>query len=435
MRVVTTQPWHVQDKETPHPEQTEIDQYMRNRGFLRAYDGAYIHESRDIVATDALPKNFVEDRNGILHPIDVILTEPGSEQHERLTNMARSQAQLDESVDAPSLPDLQFSRTPPLTQASWLEQSARAAGYDSTESLIQENKPLHDRLQAQWDAYHGTDAEKKRSQDNAINDIDNQLYGTSQHSPTPSRRTSPGHSRREARTRLEAAREDYRRSFGSSAPPTGSPTGGGAEARTTQRKRERAWLVDWAREHGLLIHTLPSAWKPGGPDDAGQMEHHVFHVGSRWVKVTSGTGEHFGLWPVSHQGEWDMRKEDASILNYLNGMANANRVFGDDMVIQGVLAERDGSVKLIISQPDIEGDFADTKFIGKAMAEMGFVQLEPPSSFYRPSDNTAVIDLHQENAARVGDLVLPFDVKVLHPTGTLRENLERATAEKKQKGK
>ena len=62
------------------------------------------------------------------------------------------------------------------------------------------------------------------------------------------------------------------------------------------------------------------------------------------------------------------------------------------------------------------------------MAEVGFVQLVPPSSFYRASDNTAVIDLHQENAARAGNLMLPFDVKVLHPTGALRENLERAAA-------
>ncbi|QIF01917.1 hypothetical protein [Roseimicrobium sp. ORNL1] len=319
------------------------------------------------------------------------------------------------------------SQSHSLSPAAWLNQAARAAGYSSAEFLEHENKPLHDRLQAQWQAYHGNDEDKKRSQDNAINDIDNLLYGTSQHSTTPSRRPSFGHSRGEARTRLETAHHDYRRVFGTSAPPTGSPAGG-PQARTAQRRRERAWLVDWARERRVLIQSLPPEWALDGAEDVGQMEHHVFLHGDRVIKLTLGVGEYFGMWPVAHQGTWDMRREEASIINYLESAANANALFGDDIAVHGVHIDRDGGVRLVISQPTIRGDSVDTNFIGKTMREQGFVQLVPPSSFYRASDNTAVIDLHQENAVRVGDLLLPFDVKVLHPKGALRENLERAAA-------
>ncbi len=68
----------------------EIDAAMWRFGFLKAYDGAWIHSEREIVASDALPKNFVIDVAGHIMPIDVILLKPGDDQWERLQNMARS---------------------------------------------------------------------------------------------------------------------------------------------------------------------------------------------------------------------------------------------------------------------------------------------------------------------------------------------------------
>lgn len=95
-RVVTTQPWYRTDGSMatgPHPGQKEIDLYMRAKGFLKAYDGAYLHEARDIVASDALPKNFIRDGAGYVHAVDIILVEPSARQSERLMTMVASQMQ------------------------------------------------------------------------------------------------------------------------------------------------------------------------------------------------------------------------------------------------------------------------------------------------------------------------------------------------------
>jgi hypothetical protein len=89
-RLVTSQPWYRVRPEHPEPDMDEIDAYMWRAGFLKAYDGAWIHRDREIVASDAVPKNFVLDVADFVQPIDVILLAPDDEQWERLQNMARS---------------------------------------------------------------------------------------------------------------------------------------------------------------------------------------------------------------------------------------------------------------------------------------------------------------------------------------------------------
>ncbi|MCB1225724.1 MAG: hypothetical protein KDK99_07950 [Verrucomicrobiales bacterium] len=93
-RVVTSQPWYRVNPDRPMPTMAEIDAYMWRVGFLKAYDGAWIHSKREIVATDALPKNFVIDVSGFIQPIDLILYTPGDEPWDRLQNMARNLPQV-----------------------------------------------------------------------------------------------------------------------------------------------------------------------------------------------------------------------------------------------------------------------------------------------------------------------------------------------------
>lgn len=96
-RVLTTQPWYRADgfsPESPHPSQKEIDVYMRKKGFLKAYDGAYLHDARDVVASDALPKNFIRDAAGRVQAVDIILVEPSARQPERLMAMVANQTQV-----------------------------------------------------------------------------------------------------------------------------------------------------------------------------------------------------------------------------------------------------------------------------------------------------------------------------------------------------
>ncbi|MEZ5301132.1 MAG: hypothetical protein R3F11_10835 [Verrucomicrobiales bacterium] len=92
-RLVTSQPWYRVNPERPEPTMAEIDAYLGRTGFLKAYDGAWIHGSREIAVSDALPKNFVRDVAGYIHPIDLIVLAPSAAQWERLQNMARNQPQ------------------------------------------------------------------------------------------------------------------------------------------------------------------------------------------------------------------------------------------------------------------------------------------------------------------------------------------------------
>lgn len=89
-RLVTSQPWYRVNPARPEPTLAEIDAYMWRKGWLKAYDGAWIHRDREIAISDALSKNFVLDVASHVHPIDLIIITPGDEKWERLQNMARS---------------------------------------------------------------------------------------------------------------------------------------------------------------------------------------------------------------------------------------------------------------------------------------------------------------------------------------------------------
>lgn len=93
LRLVTTQPWYRVDPARPEPTLAEIDQYMARMGWLKDYDCAWIHRDREIVISDALPKNFVIAIGGYVHPIDLIILSPDDEQWDRLQNMARNLSQ------------------------------------------------------------------------------------------------------------------------------------------------------------------------------------------------------------------------------------------------------------------------------------------------------------------------------------------------------
>lgn len=87
-RLVTSQPWYRVDPARPEPDMAEIDAYMTQAGFQKAYEGAWIHGQRRIAASDALPKNFVLDVAGYVHPIDLILLAPDDAQWARLRELA-----------------------------------------------------------------------------------------------------------------------------------------------------------------------------------------------------------------------------------------------------------------------------------------------------------------------------------------------------------
>lgn len=98
-RLITSQPWIQGANSTLE----EIDTYMRRKSFLRMYDGAWWHSSLEMLATDALPKNFITDDTGHVHPIDMILAWPLLRAHERIENIVNSQPQPSPSPEPPPL--------------------------------------------------------------------------------------------------------------------------------------------------------------------------------------------------------------------------------------------------------------------------------------------------------------------------------------------
>jgi N12 class adenine-specific DNA methylase/DNA repair protein RadC len=96
--LVTSQPW-ISGKESTLPE---IDTYMRRRGFLRMYDGAWWNPSSEMQVTDALPKNFITSDTGHVHPIDLIVSWPPIRAHERIENIVNSQPQPDPTPEPPA---------------------------------------------------------------------------------------------------------------------------------------------------------------------------------------------------------------------------------------------------------------------------------------------------------------------------------------------
>jgi|GEM_PF-6876843 len=133
-------------------------------------------------------------------------------------------------------------------------------------------------------------------------------------------------------------------------------------------------------------------------------------------------------------------QDHADVVSYLEKLALQNQVFHDDIVLHGVIADPLGKVALIISQPDYQGTFAGVyTAIKPAMADAGFVRIEPPSArfedpsaYYRSSDNLAVVDMHDQNAILEdnGTFLRVFDNIMLHPTGALRATFERLAAKR-----
>ena len=275
--------------------------------------------------------------------------------------------------------------------------------------------------------------ESKALENTRIHAIDTYLHGTRR----PIAKTPPANQAGSSRTQLQALLTHLRRGQRASGSSAGNEQTGRAEA----RQRDKALLIDWARNAGVLINAIPDRYQIDGPKDKGGREHHVFHdTSGRWVKITKGDGDAFGLQPLDEGGknEWMLSPEHADVASYLEKLALHNQVFHDDIVLHGVVADPLGKVALIISQPDYEGTFAGVyTSIKPAMEAAGFVRVEPPSArledpsaYYRPSDNLAVLDLHDQNAILEGNgtFLRVFDNIMLHPTGALRATFERLAA-------
>lgn len=323
-------------------------------------------------------------------------------------------------------------------QMEWLNRQAKALGAADVDELFARNKDLFNRLAAEWRVKHARDNEGKLVQNEAIRGIFESLYGSKN---TYTRR--PDESGQRSRS-LAAEAEAHTRGM------VRAGEAGPASPTAESLRAEKARLIDWARDEGLLLHKLPEQFTPYSPLDHGNMEHHVFYAGDRVLKINHEG--HYGIWPVPHLGEFDLRNSASSPLRYLQRVVETNGTLGDDIVLHGVLADRQGNVQMITSQPRYSGSKANDEWsalpedtpleqrnavfhaavakVRAYFAQAGFVPVGSDNrTYYRPSDNTAIFDAHLSNLMWVtGDdgklYLVPFDVTVMHPTGQLAENFK-----------
>ncbi len=183
----------------------------------------------------------------------------------------------------------------------------------------------------------------------------------------------------------------------------------------------KAEILEWAKQSGRLIAKLP--WRLNGPKDIGMGEHHVFHdnKSGRWVKITKGSGMAFGRTLDLRGKRWSIGRATAQ--EYLHRIKAGNQLFGDDTILHGVFSDKHGNVNIITSQSDKEGSPVSGAEVIDAMQSEGFISLGE-SSYYRRADNTLVLDLHEENAVKIGNKIRVFDAITLSPTQDQLQRLE-----------
>ncbi len=266
-----------------------------------------------------------------------------------------------------------------------------------------------------------------------IETIDNLLYGNRIET-----QTQAGDSVRSRDELLESATRYLGGSTGASGPnegPTSSASGGASSSaipvKALNPKEARRRLIEWAREKGLLMASLPSQWTRGSSNDKAGQEHHAFPfaVGGtiRWLKATKGNGTNFGLWPKDQGRDWALEPK-GTIQDYLRRIQDANLLLGEDIILHGVLQDpQSGAVSIVTSQRHVV-ETAETKEqdVIDAMESQGFLMAGNTATYYRASDNLAIFDAHLGNVARVGETLEAFDVIIMSPEGRLKQYLESA---------
>jgi DNA ligase (NAD+) len=174
--------------------------------------------------------------------------------------------------------------------------------------------------------------------------------------------------------------------------------------------QEAESVVAWAGKTGRLIDSeafgrLTTRYAELG----GQSEHVVFHLAGTGRVLKCTIPPQFGA-----QG---------TVLNYLANLMAANRLFGDETVLHGVLPTQHGP-SLVVSQPFIVGTVPsrreiDEWFLGLGYQAIGYNRWKHP-------DGTELADAHQGNLLKTDSgWLIPVDLQVLHaPASPLPALLE-----------
>ena len=158
-------------------------------------------------------------------------------------------------------------------------------------------------------------------------------------------------------------------------------------------------MVSWARESNRLLDPrrfgrLAARY----PQLGGQSEHTVFHIQSKNRVIKFTLPPNFGA-----QGE---------AIAYLNNLDAANQVFGDDILLHGVLETKRGPA-LVISQPFVTGDVPTPEEIAIWFEASGY-HSKGHNRWKNDATGAEIADAHVGNLIKIedGELV-PIDLQVL----------------------
>lgn len=169
----------------------------------------------------------------------------------------------------------------------------------------------------------------------------------------------------------------------------------------SQRIRQEAEsVVSWARESNRLLDPrrfgrLAARY----PQLGGQSEHTVFHLQSRHRVIKFTLPPNFGA-----QGE---------AIAYMANLEAANRVFGDDIILHGVLETKRGPA-LVTSQPFVFGDVPTPDEVASWFEANGY-RSTGYNRWKNDATGTEIADAHIGNLIKTEDgELIPIDLQVLN---------------------
>ncbi|MFU8892278.1 MAG: NAD-dependent DNA ligase LigA [Luteolibacter sp.] len=186
--------------------------------------------------------------------------------------------------------------------------------------------------------------------------------------------------------------------------------GGSDGTNVSQRIRQEAEsVVSWAREYGRIIDSRRlERIAARYPQLGGQSEHNVFYIPTKQRVVKITIAPNFGA-----QG---------TALQYLRNLTAANLLFGDDMVLHGVLETRRGPA-FVISQPYVPGVpptllEIESWFLSNGYHSVGY------NRWKNETTGAEIADAHIGNLIKTDDgELIPIDLQILNP-GSPISNLQ-----------
>ncbi|MCW5557861.1 MAG: hypothetical protein KIT22_08520 [Verrucomicrobiae bacterium] len=192
-------------------------------------------------------------------------------------------------------------------------------------------------------------------------------------------------------------------------------------------RREHGLLIRWARREERLLDGIQWRARVTG----GGAEHNVFFddATQRYFKLTIGGGLTIGSdYRIGKRSQrWLTLPfvREATPREYLERLALFNQVFGDDLRLEGVIADAEPPC-VVTSQPVIHGRETTAAEIAHFLTRLEFQPVpgvvagrHDSVSFYRPDDRVAVFDAHGENFLTDHGHVAPIDAFIIRVEGDL----------------